>query len=58
MMWQRPAFRYAARDVCNAASLAGRVAEDGGIEGHDASRVRLQRAHGWKYGSWQLLREG
>ena len=58
MTWQRLAFRYAARDVCNSASLAGRVADDGGIEGHEAFLARLQREHGRKYSFWQLLDAG
>jgi hypothetical protein len=48
-------YGYAARDVQNSASLAGRVADDGGIEGHEAFVARLKREHGRKYSFWQLL---
>jgi hypothetical protein len=50
-------YRYAARDVRNSASLAGRVADGGGIEGNDAFMARLKRAHGRKHSFWQRLEE-
>ncbi len=43
-------YGYAARDVLDAGGLAGRVADEGGIESHDAFVVRLKREHGRKYG--------
>jgi hypothetical protein len=42
-------YGYAARDVRHSASLAGRVADEGGIEGHEAFVARLKREHGRKY---------
>ena len=39
------------------ASLAGRVTEEGGVEGHDAFVARLTRAHGQKHSFWQRLNE-
>ncbi|HET6521123.1 MAG TPA: hypothetical protein VFG47_15065 [Geminicoccaceae bacterium] len=39
----------------HSASLAGRVADDGGIEGHDAFVARLKRERGRKYSFWQQL---
>jgi Family of unknown function (DUF6880) len=50
-------YGYAARDARHAASLSVRVADDGGIAGHDALVARLQREHGRKYSSWQMLGE-
>jgi hypothetical protein len=50
-------YGYAARDVRHSASLAGRVADGGGIEGHDAFVARLKRAHGRKHSFWQRLEE-
>ncbi len=50
-------YGYTARDVRKSTSLAGRVANDGGIEDHDAFVARLQREHGRKYSFWQLLQE-
>ena len=51
----RKQYGYAARDVRHSASLAGRVADGGGIEGHDAFVARLKREHGRKYRFWELL---
>jgi uncharacterized Zn finger protein len=48
-------YGYAARDVRNAAALAGRIADEAGIESHDAFVARLKREHGRKYSFWQLL---
>ncbi len=48
----------AAGDVDHSATLAGRVADDGGIEGDKAFVARLQREHGRKYSFWQLLDAG
>jgi hypothetical protein len=48
-------YGYAARDVRHSASLAGRVADEGGIEGHEACVARLKREHGRKYSFWQML---
>ena len=46
---------YAAGDLHNSASLAGRVDDEDGIEGHYAFVARLKREHGRKYSFWQLL---
>ena len=51
-------YGYTARDMQDLASLAGRVSDDDGIEGHDAFVARLQREHGRKYSFWELLKAG
>jgi hypothetical protein len=47
-------YKYAARDLKNAASAAGRLPADNGIPDHDAFVASLKAEHGRKYGFWTL----
>ena len=48
-------YQYAARDVRTCASLASLMAEEVGLESHDAFMARLKREHPRKVGFWSLL---
>ncbi len=48
-------YQYAARDVRACASLAPLLAEDAGLESHDAFMARLRQEHPRKSGFWSLL---
>jgi hypothetical protein len=47
-------YKYAARDLKNAASVASRLPTDSGIPDHDAFVAGLKDQHGRKYGFWTL----
>lgn len=47
-------YKYAARDLTNAASVASRLPTDSGIADHDAFVASLKAKHGRKYGFWTL----
>ena len=47
-------YKYAARDLKNAASVASRLPADSGIPDHDAFVAGLKAKHGRKYGFWTL----
>jgi hypothetical protein len=47
-------YKYAARDLKNAASAASRLPADNGIPDHDAFIANLKAKHGRKYGFWTL----
>jgi hypothetical protein len=47
-------YKYAARDLENAASVAGRLPTDSSIPDHDAFVAGLKAKHGRKYGFWTL----
>jgi hypothetical protein len=47
-------YKYAARDLKNAASVARRLPTDSGIPDHDAFVDGLKAKHGRKYGFWTL----
>lgn len=49
-------YRYAARDFVCSARLAPRLPAAGAVESHDAFVAKLQKAHGRKYGFWELLK--
>ena len=50
-------YGYGARAVRHSASLAGGIADEPGIENHDAFVARLKREHGRTYSYWQLVEE-
>jgi hypothetical protein len=47
-------YKYAARDLKNAASVASRLPADSGIPDHDAFVAGSKAKHGRKYGFWTL----
>jgi hypothetical protein len=47
-------YKYAARDLGNAASVAKRMPAESGIPDHDAFVAGLKAKHGRKYGFWTL----
>ena len=50
-------YGYAARDVQACASLSPLLAEETGLEKHEAFLARLRREHGRKAGLWALLND-